>query len=111
MNVKTRQKIERRIVRRIVTDATKAGYNISVHDGESIALAHSVKVKAIMAACFSTDEDVLLLYRGNDTIAAAWVNLTYGNDGWDVISDYNLSIENLLEGAFEIANTAEETYA
>ena len=38
---------------------------------------------------------------------AAWVFLVYGNDGWDVIADYNVSLEPLLEPINKLALSLE----
>jgi hypothetical protein len=105
-----RRRIERRIVRRIVTDALAAGYLISVHDGEEIALDRSTDARAIMASLFTTDEDTLLLARPGDPLGG-WVRLIYGNDGWDVVNDYTTNLDDLMVGANKAADKLEELYS
>jgi hypothetical protein len=115
MNIKRRIAIERKIYSRIVRDALDAGFNVSVYDGEEYALKHSTRYAEIMRAGFSTDGDVLLIYRDeNDYIVGdagrvGFVSLIYGNCGWDVISDYTYTdeMENLLAGASKLANKLE----
>jgi len=49
----------------------------------------------VKRALFTTDEDYLYVYEAGrslnekDTRPDDWVRLVYGNDGWDVISDYS----------------------
>lgn len=49
----------------------------------------------IANALYSTDEDQLLFYKGDEYMG--WVRLIYGNDGWDVINDYSVKLEWLME--------------
>lgn len=104
MNVTTRQRIERRIARRIVTDAILHGYAVSVHDGEEVALDYTTDVQAVMAALMTTDEDTLFFHRGGDR---GWVRLVYGNDGTDVIQDYSCKIAHVVAGAEQLASRLE----
>jgi hypothetical protein len=118
MNLQTRQSIERRIYSRIVKDALAGGFNVSVYDGEEYALKHSTSYKAIMDAGFSTDADVLVIYRDTkdhttgDAGRVGFVSLVYGNCGWDVISDYTASdeMETLLSGADTLADKLERAH-
>ena len=62
MNVKERQKIERRIVRSILTKAKKEGYTIFIHNGEeTIKLSPLTSIKAMLEQCFSVDEEHIIL--------------------------------------------------
>ena len=107
MNFHKRVEIEKRIYSRIVKDAIKQGFNVSVFDGEEYALEHSKKYSDIMRAGFSTDADALVIYK--DDKRMGFVSLIYGNCGYDVISDYtaNDTIETLLIGANALADKLE----
>ena len=107
MNLHKRQENERRIYSRIVKDAIASGFNVSVYDGEEYALEHSTKYADIMAAGFSTDEDALVIYNGDQRLG--FVHLIYGNCGWDVIHNYTATdtIETLLAGANALADKLE----
>lgn len=108
MEVKARIAIERQIVRRIATDAIAAGHLVAVHDGEDWAQRRTQDVGAIMAAVMFTDEERLYIYRNAAAERAmGQVFLVYGNDGWDVIADYSISLESLLAGANELAERLE----
>lgn len=99
----TEQQIERRIVRRIILDALKAGYSLTVCDGAETVLRQSVKPAVVLDAMFSTGEDVLSFIDAEGK-RAGWVLLVYGN-GMDVISDYsdNDKTAAILKGADELA--------
>lgn len=79
--------IERVIVRQIVRDALRLGYTVNVNDGEEDAIVRSSDETAIMAACFSTDEDIISI-RDGAGFNKGFVHLVYGN-GTSVISDYS----------------------
>ena len=123
MNLQNRINIERKIVSRIVKDALAKGYTVSVYDGEEYALKYGTAYKKIMDACFSTDIDTLVFHLKNDAIAEdsplkdkffriGFVQLVYGNCGYDVISDYTYTpaMEDLLSCADRLADRLEETY-
>ena len=112
--VAARQRVERSIVRRVILDALRAGYTLSVFDGEEVTLTQSTSARAVLAAPFTTDEDWLLFSRPGDsalrlTTSAffrpsinareGWVRFVYGNAGYDVISDYTTNLEDVLKGA------------
>ena len=85
--------VERRIVTALIDHALAAGYELSVVDGEGQrrwTTDRAVVIDNIM----ETDEDRLYLRKDGHT---ACVLLVYGNEGWDVICDYNTSLEALLE--------------
>lgn len=80
--------IEGRVVGKLVDHALATGHTVSVQDGEDVVLTRSTNRAAILAACFSTDEDRLFFYAGNAPQRFGYVYLVYGNSGFDVISDY-----------------------
>ena len=90
--VKARQRVEQTIALTAAQVLLDAGFSLGVHDGEELTIHHSKSIEKIKAALFTTDEDCLYVYRkGNpkDTRPDGWVHLIYGNDGWDVISNYS----------------------
>lgn len=100
MSVLARQELERKIVSMVVADALKAGYSISVDDGEAIVLNKSVKKAEILKAMFSTDEDILRIFDSERRLVGD-VYFIYGNSGYDVIHDYSATpkIEAILKRA------------
>jgi hypothetical protein len=95
-------RIEFIIVEQLVKDSLAAGYQIGVHDGEEFALKSSDDASAIMAALFSVDEERLIYWK--DGKGAGWVFLVHGNDGWDVICDYSMSLEHVMKGADKLSD-------
>lgn len=111
MNVKTRQAIERRIARKVVQLAIKAGYSLNIDNGgEGFELSvPSNKASVVLAGMFATDEERLFLFKGEKW--DGWVSLVYGNDGFDVMADYSISLDALLKPAYELARKLEDQYA
>lgn len=116
MSVKMRQKVEREIATQVITDLLAAGYSLGVNDGEECTIKHSTDKAAILKAMFTTDEDWLLVYEPEDMTKAQmedestnygaswWVRFIYGNDGWDVVSDYCVALEEHMVNANKLAD-------
>ncbi|MGZ8432805.1 MAG: hypothetical protein ACXWYM_00025 [Candidatus Binatia bacterium] len=104
--------IERRVIRKAITDILRAGCEITVvdgidGDGEEV-LTKSTVISAIMEAMFSTDSDELRVYRGDAYLG--FIDFVYGNDGHDVLQDHSdkPEIEELLRGANQLADAISE---
>ena len=80
--------VERKIVQKMISLVLADGHSISVNDGEEWVVKRSSSKKEILHAMFSTDEDVLTVY-DDKGMRAAWFSFVYGNDGYDVLSDYS----------------------
>jgi hypothetical protein len=104
MSVKMRQEVERKIAAALIDSALKAGYTITVNDGEEDVLKRSASADAILKAMFTTDEDRLYLHAQNAKATFGWVLFIYGNDGWDVISDYTTNLEPIMGAANKLAD-------
>lgn len=89
-----RIEVEMTVARRVIKDLLAAGYVISVHDSEEVTLKRSMDAEAILKAMFTTDEDTLLAYKDGEK--NSFVQFIYGNSGWDVISDYGVSLEPIM---------------
>lgn len=99
--VKRRQAVEVEIIKATVKALLAAGFSLSVFDGEedhliepppSAEIQHgSTDTKAIYKALYETDEDYLNAWKDGEIFG--WVRFVYGNDGWDVISDYTVNLE------------------
>jgi hypothetical protein len=106
---------ERKVVRRAVKTILAAGYVVSVYDGEAFAIRRSTSVNAIMAEVQACDEEWLHVStwrEGVDGAEGKWVRvgtiyLVYGNSGPEVIADYNVSLETLLEPVMKYCETLE----
>ena len=82
--------------RKLIRAALKAGYVISVYDGEAFALKRSAKFEEISKALASTDYDVLH-FRDATGERVGTATLIWGNED-DVISDWsdNAAMEALM---------------
>lgn len=104
MTVQKRQRMERAIARRIVRDALAAGYRLNVDNGGDTdeLPAPSASFKEVTGAMFATDDEYLRLYKDGKRVGSVY--LVYGNDGYDAICDYSVSLESLLSGANALAD-------
>ena len=113
-----RLRLERKIMRRTVTDLIAAGYKVSLHNGECYEIINSVSVEDVMKVVMLTDEDYLYVSkepvsteydeeRDETKITSgfdSFVRFVYGNSGWDVINDYGVSLDPVLEPVMEYAS-------
>jgi hypothetical protein len=99
MSVKMRQEVERKIATAAIEAILKAGFSISVDNGgDEYELAHSTDKEQILKSMFLADEDRLFVEPPNSKKGQwfGWLYLVYGNDGWDVISDYTVNLEEYI---------------
>lgn len=119
MSVKMRQQVERRIVRRLVNDMLTKGYRLSVslergYDIDEMLVGSRDK-KKIVAEAMAGDEAHIFVHKGDyeviqegRVVSDGWVYLVFGNDGWDVMSDYTTNLESDLEGVTKLADKYSE---
>lgn len=104
MGVKMRQMVEREIATQLIKDALAEGYLLGVNDGEETTLERCGSSDKVLTAMFTTDEDWLLVYEQGKTDHFGWVRFVYGNDGYDVISDYSANLEHIMAGANKVSD-------
>lgn len=113
MTVRMRQAVERAVVKAAVMGLLDAGYTLRVdYDrGYDSATPWTTDRKTLFAALFACDEEWIMVRKGEgnpqDMTADAFVFLVYGNDGWDVISNYSVSLEPALAKADKVARRFE----
>ncbi len=100
-SVINRQKIERKIASQVIKSAIAAGYTFLIVNGEDET--ETSKYTQTLNAMFQTDMDKLYLMKDGKSVG--WVLFVYGNDGWDVISDYTVNLEELLKPTRELADS------
>lgn len=88
---------EGKVCHKLASAMLAAGHTVSVHDGEEMALRKSVSLDEIMGALFSTDMDYMIAHDATTGKAIGKVFLVYGNDGYDVINDYSVTLEDLMK--------------
>lgn len=106
---KDRARIELRVVRKLLAVFLTEGWKVTVdaergYDGDGRLLASS-DVEEIVRNAFQYDDCHLFFHRPQQTKflsggridCVGWVRLVFGNDGWDVISDYSTNLEEKLK--------------
>lgn len=119
-----RQKVEREILTAFVQDSLSAGYRLAVslekgYDTDEMLLG-SRDEAAILEAALAGDECHIFVQSADGPVldnglvlSEGWVYFVYGNDGYDVISDYLISPEppELETQLMTRANAISESYA
>lgn len=115
MNVNTRISIEKKIAKAIIKTMRKAGYSISIFEGEDYSIRRSKNKADILEAMFSTDEDRIDLYKKDALDGTVkrhgWIMMIYGNDGYDVVNDYTTNLEELMKPINKLCDELQEKYA
>ena len=96
-SVKRRIAVEQKIARFTVKHLIDAGFTLSVFDGEEVTIKRSTDPVAICNAMNTTDEDYLYVHRADEKERFGWLYFVYGNDGYDVISDYTTNLDPQME--------------
>ncbi len=107
MSIKMRQLVEKKIVRRMVSDLLKAGFALNVDNGgDDMELPKpSTDKKLVLATLFATDDERLFVYKPVECGGyVGWVWFVYGNDGNDVINDYSVNMESHMAGVKKLAD-------
>jgi hypothetical protein len=101
--------LEQRIVKRVVDVLLANGYALRVDDGEDYRPNEpTTDRRAILAELAATDDDTLETVRTVDgSVKRSFVRFVYGNSGYDVIADYGMSLDSLLEPITDYASTLE----
>lgn len=96
-NVKLRQDLERRIIDEACKALIGRNWVIRVHDGEEFCTKRTTDPVVIQKAIMSTDEDYLFIYAAGEKERQGFIHCVYGNDGWDVLSDYSDFLSPLID--------------
>ena len=98
---------EQRIVTRAIDAMLQAGYLLCTNDGDSLRPETPTADRAaIMAEIMEVDDEYLMVYaRAHNGTAEGWIRFVYGNDGYDVISDYTTNLEAQLSPVNAYADT------
>lgn len=103
--IRARIIIERAVIRHAAQALIAAGCALSVDYGEDdgFEVDKSTDLNEVMKAIGACDEEWLRVYKDGKNLGSIF--FVYGNDGWDVISDYHTSLESLLESTNAFAET------
>lgn len=103
MKILERSRIEKEIVSKFMLDAILAGCFLNLDYGCGPVLKTPTNSIDELTKEMFVDDEYLLVYKQGKLVG--WVKLVYGNDGYDVISDYHTSLEKIMEGAEKIAES------
>src|SRR5262245_52524556 len=98
------RQLEERIARTLIKDLIHGGWFISVDNGEDQEIVGSQDLEAIIEVMCLTDVDRILVCKSSDNakMINGWICLVYGNDGYDVVSDYTVNLEPYMKGVHTI---------
>lgn len=107
-NVCNRLAIERDIVTKLVDALLAKGYVLHVNDGERSYPGTTADRATVLEQLGEVDDEHIEVATPNvegKPKRVGWVRLVYGNDGWDVISDYTMNLEDVLKPVMDYADT------
>ena len=97
-----------KIITRLLDDVLSAGWLVSIDIGDDeLELALSDDREQILSRLNATGQDTLILTRPGSSDRPE-ICLVYGNEPYEVISDYTVSITPLLSGAQALADQIEQ---
>ena len=99
-DARARARIELAIVDKLIDSARDVGYRLKVaeyeEDGET---DYDFK-----NAVFNLD-DALVLVADGEGEQLGWIRLVFGNSGYDLVSDFAVSLEDFLKPANDLADS------
>lgn len=111
--------VEHDIAEKAVKAVFAAGYRLAIDNGDErtpmisydATMGLQPSTDAVLDLMFQTDDEWLMAFKveraleEDDKRPDAWVRFVYGNDGYDVISDYTTNLEATLKPINEYADT------
>lgn len=94
-----RMDVEHKIVTKVVDTFLAAGWKVREAEDGKFSDSREETLKIL----FNLDDAHLIANK--DREVAGWVRFVFGNDGFDVICDYSVNLEEILHPAFEYAAT------
>jgi hypothetical protein len=107
------ESMERQIVKALVNEAFKRGFTTITIDnggdaGEDITCTNT---KEVMASIRQTDEEHMFFVHPNFfSHPPLSVYLVYGNDGYDVIADHSVSLNEMIDTIQPLIDTLEAQF-
>jgi hypothetical protein len=92
--------VERDIVTRAIDALVLAGYQVRESEDGAFTDTRSVLLNLL----FDLD-DAFVIANHKESGKSGWVRFVFGNDGYDVISDYTISLESVLAPVNAYADT------
>jgi len=105
-----RIRLELRIMRKTVEALIAAGFFVTIDNGEDEEIRNSQDLEAIMKVVSLTDEDYVYVSKKPTPKGKPYdhfVRFIYGNDGWDVINDHSVALEEILKPVQDYAEKSD----
>lgn len=101
-SVRGRALIELQVVDALIKAAQDNAFHLEIDgEGEGPDIStRRVSADAFKSALFDLDMATVYVSRGT----FGWIRLVFGNDGWDLISDYSTNLETFLEPVNAVAD-------
>ena len=106
MSYENRVKVENTIIRVALRAGLALGWSVTVESYDDEEITKSRKITEIVKALRATDYDNIKFY-DKDGKYQGKIFLVHGNDPWEIISDYSISIEEIVKPAMEKAEEIE----
>lgn len=90
-----RIRMEKRIVKSLVTELSTKGLLMTIDHGDGDELDRTGDVKQVLSVLLQCDEENLRVYSKEGWFMGVF-NLVYGNDGYDVICDHTMQLEQYI---------------
>jgi hypothetical protein len=107
------ESMERQVIKALVTEAFKQGFTKviidNMGDNESDDFITCTNLEEVMASIRQTDEEHMF-FAHPDVAKMPCVFLVYGNDGYDVIADHSLSLNEMIETLDPLIDTLEAQF-
>ena len=102
-----RIEIEQEVVTKVVDAFLAAGYTLQTDlQEERRPECPTSDREAILFEMMQVDDEFLGVFQGGDHLTPiGWVRFVYGNDGWDVVSDYSTNLERIMRPINEYADS------
>lgn len=115
-SVRHRRRIEIRIVRRVIRDLLKAGYKLHAVENDWPGEEENIQIDNGVPALdylFNLDEERVFVSSPDTEIkpgygTGTWIQFVFGNDGYDVLSDYTVNLDHVLTPINEWVDKLEE---
>lgn len=110
MSVTARIAIEHALTKFLYEDLIRQGYRLMLTSGddpmEECEKTPTRNVDDLLDLSMNVDDITVLLFASDkaDARCLGWVKLVYGNDGFDLVSDYSMAIEHALAETIKLSD-------
>lgn len=103
-SIRQRIELEMRIADEVAKALIGHGYVLRVYDGEEFVTKRTTDPRLIADNMFETDEAILVLFRPDQQTRVGYVQFIYGNSGHDVVSDWTMNVDEIVQPIVEKYN-------